>query len=279
MQPAVAMTIAGSDSGGGAGIEADLRTFAAHRVHGTVAITALTAQSTVGVTAVTPIEAEMVAAQITTVLADMDVLAAKTGMLCRPSTIERLGAMADAGDLPPLVVDPVLVSSTGHPLMEDGGVSAYRSALIPSATVVTPNLREAAVLLGVAVGDLATIAAMADAGRAIVSLGATWAVVKGGHLLDGGDTESAAPDVLVGPTGVTELEGTRVSTVNDHGTGCSMAAAITANLANGLSVPEAVIEAKAYVHQALTGAVSWRLGAGHGPIDHLGWGALPSLDL
>ena len=273
------MTIAGSDSGGGAGIEADLRTFAAHRVHGTVAITALTAQSTVGVTAVTPIEAEMVAAQITTVLDDMKVMAAKTGMLCRPATIERLGAMADAGVLPPLVVDPVLVSSTGHPLMEAGGAVAYRSMLIPAATVVTPNLREAAVLLGVEVGDLSTVVAMADAGRALVSLGATWAVVKGGHLLDGGDTESAAPDVLVGPTGVTELEGTRVATTNDHGTGCSMAAAITANLANGLNVSEAVVEAKAFVHQALSGAVGWRLGAGHGPIDHLGWGPLPSLDL
>ena len=265
------MTIAGSDSGGGAGIQADLRTFAAHRVHGTVAITALTAQSTVGVTAVTPIEAEMVVAQITTVLDDIEVSAAKTGMLCRPSTVERVGEMAAAGLLPPLVVDPVLVSSTGHPLMEEGGPSVYRSVLIPAAMVVTPNLRETAVLLDVEVAELNTVRAMADAAKAIIGLGARYAVIKGGHLLDGGDTESAAPDVLAGPDGITELEASRIATTNDHGTGCSLAAAIAANLARGLSVTEAVIEAKAFVHRALLGAVSWRLGAGHGPIDHLGW--------
>ena len=265
------MTIAGSDSGGGAGIQADLRTFAAHRVHGTVAITALTAQSTVGVTAVTPIEAEMVVAQITTVLDDITVSAAKTGMLCRPATVERVGEMAAAGLLPPLVVDPVLVSSTGHPLMEEGGPSVYRSVLIPAATVVTPNLRETAVLLGIEVAELDTVRAMADAAKAIVGLGARYAVIKGGHLLDGGDTESAAPDVLAGPDGITELEASRIATTNDHGTGCSLAAAIAANLACGLSVTEAVIEAKAFVHRALLDAVSWRLGAGHGPIDHLGW--------
>ena len=271
MNPPVAMTIAGSDSGGGAGIQADLRTFAAHRVHGTVAITALTAQSTIGVTAVTPIEAEMVATQIMTVLDDITVNAAKTGMLCRPATVERVGEMAAAGMLPPLVVDPVLVSSTGHPLMEEGGPAAYRSALIPAATIVTPNLRETAVLLDIDVSELNTVRAMADAAKAIVGLGARYAVVKGGHLLDGGDTESAAPDVLAGPDGITELEASRIATTNDHGTGCSLAAAIAANLALGLSVTESVIEAKQFVHRALLGAVSWRLGAGHGPIDHLGW--------
>jgi len=272
MTPNAAMTIAGSDSGGGAGIEADLRTFAAHRVHGTVALTAVTAQSTVGVTAVAALEPEMVVTQIRTVLDDIEVTAVKTGMLARPRTVEAVASLAASGELPPLVVDPVLVSSTGHPLMEDGGVTAYRDSLIPFATILTPNLREAALLLGVPVEELATLPAMADAARSLCDLGATWVIVKGGHLIVGGATERRSPDVVVGPGGLTELEGARVETGNDHGTGCSLAAACAANLANSVAPLEAISQAKAFVARALAGAASWSIGHGHGPIDHLGWG-------
>jgi len=272
MTPRVAMTIAGSDSGGGAGLEADLRTFAAYRVHGTVAITAVTAQSTVAVTAVAPLEAEMVVAQILTVLDDIEVHGAKTGMLARPATIRAVGALAERGVLPPLVVDPVLVSSTGHALMEAGGAEAYREALIPFAEVVTPNLLEAAVLLGLDVEALSSVEAMAEAGRAILELGATYCIVKGGHLLEGGVTALRAPDVVVGPGHVVELDAPRVATTNDHGTGCSLAAATAAGLARGLATPLAIEEAKAFVHRAIEQAASWKLGRGHGPINHLGWG-------
>ena len=269
----VAMTIAGSDSGGGAGIEADLRTFAAYGVHGTVAITAVTAQSTVGVTAIAALEAEMVRTQIDTVLADIGVAAAKTGMLARPRTIEAVGALAASGGLPPLVVDPVLVSSTGHPLMEAGGVEAYRDALIPSALVLTPNLREAAVLLNSDVAELGTLQAMADAGHALRRLGVPYVVIKGGHFLETGVTSDRAPDIVVGPEGVRELDATRIATSNDHGTGCSFAAATAAGLAQGLEPLAAIEKAKTFVLRAIEGAATWTIGRGHGPIDHMGWGA------
>ena len=271
MTPRVAMTIAGSDSGGGAGIEADLRTFTAHGVHGAVAITAITAQNTMGVTAVLAVEPEMVLTQISTVTDDLLVAAFKTGMLARPQTIEAVGSLAATGALGNLVVDPVLVSSTGHSLMEDGGSSAYRDALVPCAHVLTPNLRETAVLLDVAVDELDSVAAMTDAGEALRSLGATWVVIKGGHLLSGGVTATLAPDVVVGPDGVHELTAERITTRNDHGTGCSMSSAIAARLALGSPTLEAIESAKAFVHAGLIGARAWELGHGHGPIDHMGW--------
>ena len=272
MTPRVAMTIAGSDSGGGAGIEADLRTFTAHGVHGTVAITAVTAQSTVGVTAVMTLEAEMVLTQIATVTDDIVVDAFKTGMLARPRTIEAVGALASSGALPNLVVDPVLVSSTGHSLMEAGGATAYRDVLVPHAHVLTPNLRETAVLLDLRVEELDSVEAMTAAGHALRDLGASWVVVKGGHLLVGGVTATLAPDVVVGPDGVHALDAMRVATRNDHGTGCSLSSAIAANLALGKGTLEAITEAKAFVHAGLVGAATWELGHGHGPIDHMGWG-------
>ena len=272
MTPRVAMTIAGSDSGGGAGIEADLRTFTAHGVHGTVALTAVTAQSTVGVTAVATLEAEMVLTQITTVTDDISVDAFKTGMLARPRTIEAIGSLAATGALPNLVVDPVLVSSTGHSLMEDGGARAYRESLLPYSHVLTPNLRETAVLLGLNVEDIDSVEAMAGAGAALRDLGAEWVVIKGGHLLSGGVTATHAPDVVVGPDGIQELDAVRITTRNDHGTGCSLSSAIAANLALGRPTFEAIDAAKAFVHAGLIGASTWELGRGHGPIDHMGWG-------
>lgn len=271
--PRVVLTIAGSDSSGGAGIEADLRTFAALGVHGAVALSAVTAQNTTGVTAVLAVEPEMVRAQVEAVTSDLEVAAVKTGMLARPATVLAVAALAEGGLLPRLVVDPVLVSSTGHLLMEAGGVDAYREALVPCAQVLTPNLRETAVLVGTEVAELASIAAMADAGRRLVALGARCCVVKGGHLVGGGATDARAPDVVVTADAVHTLDAPRVATRNDHGTGCSFAAAVAVGLSEGLDALAAIERAKDFVAAALRGAASWHLGAGHGPIDHLGWGS------
>ena len=272
MEPNIALSIAGSDSGGGAGIQADLRTFAAHGIHGTTAITAVTAQNTLGVDAIWALEPEMVLTQVTTVLGDLAVRATKAGMLARPRTIEAVGTLAQQGLLPHLVVDPVLVSSTGHALMESGGAQAYRTSLLPFAEVITPNLRETAVLLNADVEEFRDINAMRDAAQALHSLGARWVVIKGGHFLEDGATGTASPDVVVGPDMNFEIIGPRIETKNDHGTGCSLSAAIAANLANGLSPQSAIESANEYVAGAIASASTWQLGKGHGPIDHLGWG-------
>ncbi len=263
------MTIAGSDSGGGAGAQADLKTFAAFGVHGTTALTAVTAQNTVEVSGVVVLEPDFVRRQIETVLRDFEVTGVKTGMLATPAIVEMVADMAAAGRLPHLVVDPVLVSSSGHPLMDPEGVEAYLTRLIPNAVVVTPNLREAGALTGAALDDLLTVPAMTDAAEQIRSYGATYVVVKGGHLAD------VAHDVVAGPDGITVLEGARVPTRNDHGTGCSLSAAIAGHLALGSDVLPAITASKAFISRALAGGASWRLGGGHGPIDHFGWTPAP----
>jgi hydroxymethylpyrimidine/phosphomethylpyrimidine kinase len=246
-------------------VQADLKTFAAHRVHGTSALSAVTAQNTAEVRAVLALEPALVRAQVEAVLDDFTVGSVKTGMLATRDIVAVVAALAAAGRLPRLVVDPVLVSSSGHALMDPTGVEAYLTLLLPHALVATPNLREAAVLSGRAVEELMTTEAMAEVAEQIRGTGVRYVVVKGGHL-----TESAA-DVVAGPEGVIVLEGARVATANDHGTGCSLSAAIAANLARGAGVLEAVGNAKAFVTGALAGAAGWELGAGHGPIDHFGW--------
>lgn len=273
MHPLTALTIAGSDSGGGAGIQADLRTFSAFEVHGTCALTAVTAQNTRSVSAVLALDPELVLAQIRAVVEDFTVAAVKTGMLAQPRTIERVAELARDGLLPHLVVDPVMVSSTGHSLVQSGGAEAYRDALLPFAEVVTPNLREAAVLCGVDVSDVKDLEDMITLAQTIRSFGPRFVLVKGGHFARSSVTESRAPDVLLGDGEVVVLDAARVETTNDHGTGCSLSAAICAGLGLGRSVPEATRDAKSFVLSALEGAVAWRLGQGHGPIDLLGWNA------
>jgi len=272
--PVVALTIAGSDSGGGAGLQADLKTFAAHGVFGTCAVTAVTAQNTRAVTGVVVIEPAFVVAQIEAVVEDLAPRAVKTGMLATGATVAAVAALAARGLLAQLVVDPVLVSSTGQRLVDDEGLDAYRSLLLPHALVVTPNLREAAVLTGRSLSELGSLEAMVAAAEELRALGAGTVVVKGGHLDAAvGDTSGAtpSPDVVVGPHGAVVLEADRVATSNDHGTGCSLAAAIAANLALGSGPLEAITAAKEFVRRALAGAAGWTLGAGHGPIDHFGW--------
>ncbi len=265
--PPSALTIAGSDSGGGAGVQADLKTFAALHVHGTCALTAVTAQNTVEVRGVVPLEPAFVRRQVETVLDDIDVRAVKTGMLATARVVREVAGLAAEGRLPNLVVDPVLVSSSGHSLVEPDGIAAYLDALLPRALVATPNLREAAVLTGTDVADLRRIEARTEVAEQIRAGGARYVVVKGGHLTDSAD------DVVAGPEGVVVLPAVRVATRNDHGTGCSFSAAVVAHLAHGAALPNALALAKGFVTQALVGGAAWRIGAGHGPLDHFGWSA------
>ena len=267
--PPAALTIAGSDSGGGAGAQADLKTFAALRVHGTSALTAVTAQNTMGVRGSVALDPAFVRLQIEAVLDDFAVRSVKTGMLADGAIVAEVACLAEQGRLPGLVVDPVLVSSTGHSLLASDGVAAYLERLLPQALVATPNLREAAVLGQTTVDALVPLEARVAVAEEIRARGARWVVVKGGHLTDSAD------DVVVGPEGVTVLPGTRVETGNDHGTGCSLSAAITAHLAQGDEVLDAITAAKDSVRRALAGSAGWRLGAGHGPVDHFGWSAQP----
>jgi hydroxymethylpyrimidine/phosphomethylpyrimidine kinase len=267
--PPTALTIAGSDSGGGAGVQADLKTFAVHRVHGTSALTAVTAQNTAGVRGVVPLDPAFVRLQVEAVLDDFAVGSVKTGMLANAGIVSEVARLAAAGRLPQLVVDPVLVSSTGHRLLEPDGVDAYLSQLLPHALVTTPNLREAAVLGRTTMEALGPLDARTAVAEAIRKSGVRYVVVKGGHLAE------SAEDVVAGPEGVLVLPGERVRTGNDHGTGCSLSAAIAANLACGTGVLDSVSAAKAFVARALAGGAGWRLGAGHGPIDHFGWSVRP----
>jgi hydroxymethylpyrimidine/phosphomethylpyrimidine kinase len=267
--PPTALTIAGSDSGGGAGVQADLKTFAALRVHGTCALTAVTAQNTAEVRGVVALESTFVQQQVETVLDDFAVSSVKTGMLATAATVSAVADLARQGLLPRLVVDPVLVSSTGHRLLEAAGVTAYLEQLIPHALVVTPNLREAAVLGNTDVELLRALEARIAVAERIRAAGARYVVVKGGHLTDSAD------DVVAGPDGVFVLPGTRVDTGNDHGTGCSLSAAMAGYLARDATVPDAIRQAKVFVAGALAGGASWQLGAGHGPLDHFGWSEEP----
>ncbi|MDQ7851222.1 MAG: bifunctional hydroxymethylpyrimidine kinase/phosphomethylpyrimidine kinase [Armatimonadota bacterium] len=253
-----AMTIAGSDSGGGAGIQADLKTFAALGVFGTTALTALTAQNTRAVTAVLEVAPDFVGAQIDAVVGDIGVDAAKTGMLANAAIIEVVAQKVQEHDLRRLVVDPVMVAKSGAPLLRPDAVEALRRLLLPLALVVTPNLPEAAALAG---RPVRTSAEMEEAARAIVALGPRAVVVKGGHLQAGEE----AVDLFYDGREVRLFAAPRVHTRHTHGTGCIFSAAIAAGLAKGLEPPEAVAQAKRFVTAAIQGGLP--LGGGHGPAD------------
>jgi hydroxymethylpyrimidine/phosphomethylpyrimidine kinase len=270
VQPVVALSIAGSDSGGGAGIQADIRSMNAFGVFATTAITAVTAQNTLGVSAIANLDPDVVEAQIRSVVEDFDVRATKTGMLAQAATVRRVAQLAKAGVLPHLVVDPVLVATSGDVLLAEGGIEAYQQDLFPFAEVVTPNLREAAVLCGVDVNDVRTLDDVEKLAHLILAMGPTYVLVKGGHLESHHADRSV--DLLLSHDGLVILEGPRVATKNDHGTGCSLSSAIAAGLALDRSVADAARDAKSFVLAGLEGAAQWHLGEGRGPIDHLGWG-------
>lgn len=264
--PTVALTIAGVDSAGGAGVHADLRAFAALGLHGATVVAAVTAQSTVAVHCVHLVPEEVVAAQLDAVLSDLDVRAVKTGFLGSSGAVDVVADAAASGRLPALVVDPVLVRADGTPMFGSEVRDAYLARLLPGARVATPNRAEAGLLLG---GQLATVADMEDAARALLALGPEAVVVKGGDAEDEGER---SVDVVATATGVERLDLPRVPTGNDHGSGCTFSAVVAARLALGDDVLGAVRTAKTFVHRALVGAVGWRLGAGHGPVDAFGWG-------
>jgi hydroxymethylpyrimidine/phosphomethylpyrimidine kinase len=261
--PPRVMTIAGTDSGGGAGIPADLRAFTACGVHGCVAVTAVTVQNSVGVTGVHTIPPEIVAAQIEAVATDIGLDAVKTGMLATAAIIEAIATACDrtgigADAQTPLVVDPVAASMSGDPLLAESALDAFRSRLFPRATVVTPNLDEVRLLVGVDVHDRD---AQHQAAKALHGLGPRFVLVKGGHLAE--DTDRCV-DLLYDGATFTELPGPRFDTGHTHGGGDSMGAAIASGLARGLPVPEAVALAKRYMIEAVRH--SYPLGTGHGPV-------------
>ncbi len=259
MTPPAALTIAGSDSGGGAGMQADLKTFAALGVHGTCAVTAVTAQNTVGVIALHSPPASFLTAQLDAVLSDFSVQATKTGFLATTDNIAAVVAHADR--LGRLVVDPVMVSSRGDRIVSQAAQHAYVATLFPRATVITPNAREAAMLLG---RSVRTVDELQEAASALHNLGPTVVVVKGGGL-----SGKESIDAVFDGTSSWLLRAPRVATPNNHGTGCSFSAATVAHLALGFSMSDALLAAKEYVTAGLRSSAAWRLGAGHGPIDHM----------
>lgn len=259
--PTRVLTIAGSDSGGGAGIQADMRTFAMLGVHGCVAVTAVTVQNSVGVKGFHEIPLDVVAGQITAVVDDIGVQAAKTGMLASSeiiATIAETWRGLDTGV--PLVVDPVCASMHGDPLLHPSALNSIRTELFPLATLVTPNLDEVRLLVDVDVVDAAT---QKEAARALHALGAQWALVKGGHLRSSG----ASPDLLFDGNEFHEFDGPRIDTGHDHGAGDTLAAAIATALAHGYTVPDAVAFGKRWVTECLRAA--YPLGHGHGPVNAL----------
>jgi hydroxymethylpyrimidine/phosphomethylpyrimidine kinase len=263
VKPPVALTIAGSDSGGGAGIQADLKTFAALGVHGTSAVTAVTAQNTLWVSSYVEIPLDMIRAQIDDVVTDLAPASAKTGMLASPEVIEVVAAAVEEHRIGALVVDPVMVAKGGAKLLRDDAVAALRARLVPLAAVITPNLPEAEVLLG---RPIASRSEREGAARDLVALGCRVAVVKGGHA------EGDADDVVFDGSELTWLTGERIETGNTHGSGCAFSAAIAAGLARGLAVHDALREAKVFI----TGAIlnSLEIGHGHGPVNPM-WRVVP----
>jgi hydroxymethylpyrimidine/phosphomethylpyrimidine kinase len=253
-----ALTIAGSDSGGGAGIQADLKTFAALGVYGTSAIAAITALNTVGVTARLALEADLVTAQIEAVAGDIQIHATKTGMLATAAIVEAVAAAIADLDLPNVVVDPVMVAKSGDRLIDDEGIRTLRVELLPRALVVTPNIPEAEVLSGMRITSSDTAR---EAARRIEALGPSAVIVKGGHAP--GDE---IVDLLFDGERFHEFRTTRVSSRNTHGTGCTFASAIAAFLALGRSLPDATARAQAYVAGAVRHGIA--VGRGHGPLDH-----------
>lgn len=259
----IALTIAGSDSSGGAGIQADLKTFTAFGVYGASVITALTAQNTKGVSAVEVATPAFVAAQMRAVLTDLDVGAAKTGMLASTALVEAIAAeLSASAPRLSLVVDPVMVATSGDKLIDDDAVEAVKRLIFPRASLITPNLPEAARLLG-------TTAARTESEAhgqlaALARLGARAVLLKGGHG-DGGE----AVDLLWHEGRVTRLAAPRIATRNTHGTGCTLSAAIAALLASGVDLGTAVARAKDYVHRAIAAGADLAIGQGHGPVDHL----------
>jgi len=258
---AIAVTIAGSDSGGGAGIQADLKTFSALGVYGASVITALTAQNTKGVSGIHDVPPEFVTAQIDAVFSDLEVGAVKLGMLSNAAVIAAVADGLKRHRQSHVVLDPVMVATSGDKLLKSDAVENLRKLLMPMALVVTPNLPEAAALLdtGIATDE----AAMRAQGERLLALGAKAVLIKGGHA-----EGSESVDLLIEPGAVTRLSSPRFDTKNTHGTGCTLSSAIAAGIAKGLTLVDAARAAKSYVTTAIAAADRLSIGAGHGPVHH-----------
>ena len=261
MTTPAALTIAGSDSSGGAGIQADLKTFAALGVYGASVVTALTAQNTQGVTAIHQVPADFVTAQIDAVFADLEVGAVKIGMVADLAVIDAIAAGLQRWSPRHVVLDPVMVATSGDRLLAEDAVAALRAKLVPRASILTPNLPEAAALLNEPMAS--SEAAIESQGRRLLALGCPAVLIKGGH---GQGSESI--DYLVRESGAMALAAPRVATQNTHGTGCSLSSAIAAGLAKGADLETAVRSAKAFVSAAIAAADRFSVGHGHGPIHH-----------
>jgi hydroxymethylpyrimidine/phosphomethylpyrimidine kinase len=257
----IALTIAGSDSGGGAGIQADLKTFSALGVYGASVITALTAQNTKGVSAIHDVPADFVTAQIDAVFSDLDVAAVKIGMVSRSAAIAAIAAGLERWRPRAVVLDPVMIAASGDRLLAPDAIDVLKRVLIPHALVLTPNLPEAAALLDAPIA--ATERDMRAQGERLLALGPQAVLVKGGHA-DGAESV----DLLIEPAAFTRLAADRIATQNTHGTGCTLSSAIAAGLAKGLVLAEAVRAAKTYVTEALAAANRIKIGSGHGPVHH-----------
>ncbi len=261
MTTAVALTIAGSDSGGGAGIQADLKTFSALGAYGCSVITALTAQNTRAVTGVFDVPPEFVRSQMDAVFSDIAVDAVKIGMLSRPETIVAVADGLRVHKPEFVVLDPVMVAKSGDKLLRDDAVESLKTHLLPLATIITPNLPEAATLLGE--DDVTGIADLRPCAERLMALGPRAVLLKGGHLAG-----PASPDVFVDGHTFRTLDAARVATGNTHGTGCTLSSAIAAGLARGLDLEEAVRAAKSYITKAIAASDSLSVGGGHGPVHH-----------
>lgn len=255
------LTIAGSDSGGGAGVQADLKTFTVLGTYGMSVITAVTAQNTLGVTGVYPMTAEQVAAQLEAVLSDIGTDAVKTGMLFDVSIIQAVASILKRHNVANLVIDPVMVAKSGDKLLADEAHDALKTHLVPLATIITPNIPEAEELTG---HTIRTKDDMVQAGRQLIAMGCQVVLITGGHL----EGESA-DDLYLTADGIHWFPGAKIDTPNTHGTGCTISAAIAAGLASGLSPFKAVERAKRYISAAIAHAP--KLGGGHGPTNHLVW--------
>jgi hydroxymethylpyrimidine/phosphomethylpyrimidine kinase len=261
MKTPIAVTIAGSDSSGGAGIQADLKTFSALGVYGASVIAALTAQNTKGISAIHDVPPDFIAAQIDAVFSDLDVGAVKIGMLSRPEAIHAVAEGLARHRQTNIVIDPVMIAASGARLLAPEAVEVLRRKLIPRALMITPNLPEAAELLDTTTA--ATEAEMRAQGERLLALGARAVLIKGGH---GEGAEST--DFLVEKGGVTRFAAARIATKNTHGTGCTLSSATAAGLAKGLDLARAVGDAKAYVTAAIAAADKLSVGHGHGPVHH-----------
>lgn len=260
------LTIAGSDSGGGAGIQADLKTFAACGCYGMSVITALTAQNTKGVTGIHAVPVDFVRQQLDAVLSDIGCDAVKIGMLFSPQLIAEVAEGLRRHGVRLVVLDPVMVAQSGDKLLQEEAIDALKSQLVPLAHLLTPNLPEAEVLLG---RRIAGEEGIASAARALAELGCANVLVKGGHL-EGLDSDDCL--FLGAEQKAIILPGKRIATVNNHGTGCTLSSAVAAHLAKGMTVSEAVHAAKAYISAAIAAGAGYRLGGGHGPVHHFhGW--------